>query len=124
VLPRHRMMIAREYARLTQAQLAEAMGVAFQTISAWESGHRQPGSYELRKFAKECGVDVQWLAQDLPRRRIVCPVCRREVAVSSLNHVVVLHNDKAYRPCDMGGCSIAEGLLPSYQCAAWDEEVA
>jgi transcriptional regulator with XRE-family HTH domain len=98
------MRIARETARLTQKQCAERVGVSFQVVSMWEKGHRLPSQYALKKYARECGVDLDWLLQGGGTvRRITCPVCWRDVAVTGLNRIVVLHNDTAHNRCPMVG---------------------
>ena len=49
---------ARERAGLTQKQLAERSGIAQSTISAYESGAREPGVEALRKLLDAAGFDL------------------------------------------------------------------
>jgi transcriptional regulator with XRE-family HTH domain len=49
---------ARERAGLTQQQLAERSGVAQSTISAYESGKREPGVNALRTLLLAAGFDL------------------------------------------------------------------
>lgn len=49
---------ARAVGRLTQAELAQAAGVAPSTISAWETGARQPTLEQLATVLGAAGVEV------------------------------------------------------------------
>ncbi len=49
---------ARERAGLTQTELAERSGVAQSTISAYESGKRDPGWRLLSKLVQAAGYEV------------------------------------------------------------------
>jgi transcriptional regulator with XRE-family HTH domain len=49
---------ARERAGLTQQQLAERSGIAQSTISAYESGKREPGLSALRSLLLAAGFDL------------------------------------------------------------------
>ncbi len=40
--------------KLTQAQLAKELGVAFSTINRWEKGRNEPQFLERRKFDEFC----------------------------------------------------------------------
>lgn len=52
---------------LTQAQLAERVGVALQQISRWETGGRNPGAKSLVKLAAALGCRIEdLLAQTDP----------------------------------------------------------
>jgi len=42
----------REDAFLTQRELAQACGVAYQTVSEWEHGHAMPSMKHRRKLAE------------------------------------------------------------------------
>lgn len=48
----------RKKAALTQAELAEAVGVTQSTVSQWESGKAVPDTLKLPKLAEvlECGI--------------------------------------------------------------------
>ena len=56
-----RLRKAREYAGLTQGELADEIGVAQRSVSAYESGShvRRP---VLLAWAMRCGVDLGWLS--------------------------------------------------------------
>lgn len=41
---------------LTQKELAEKVGVSWQTVSEWESGRQQPRMAHLRKLCEALGV--------------------------------------------------------------------
>jgi transcriptional regulator with XRE-family HTH domain len=49
---------ARKRAGLTQTQLAQRSGVAQSTISAYESGRREPGVEALRRLLQAAGFDL------------------------------------------------------------------
>lgn len=64
--PRHTATIssitsARITSGLTQAQLAERVGVAPQQIGAWERGERKPKIDALMRIAHALGCDVSVL---------------------------------------------------------------
>lgn len=44
---------AREAAGLTQAQMSKRMKIPLLTISAWETGRREPPPYVIRLILKE-----------------------------------------------------------------------
>ena len=56
-----RLKMARKQAGLTQAQLAEKIGVPFQSISQWEHDSRTPNMESLNKLANALGCHVFWL---------------------------------------------------------------
>jgi transcriptional regulator with XRE-family HTH domain len=49
----------RQLAILTQAELAEELGVSVTTISLWETGSKRPRASNIRKLAKALGVSPQ-----------------------------------------------------------------
>ena len=49
----------REEAVLTQAELAEQVGVSATAISHWETGSKRPRASNIRKLAKAFGVTPQ-----------------------------------------------------------------
>lgn len=59
-----RLKAARLHAQLTQAQLAEATGVAQPTISYLENS-TATGSEFTARFARICGVSCDWLADEI-----------------------------------------------------------
>lgn len=63
-----RIRIARtEATRLTQAQLAEQLGVVQNQVARWETGEREPKAETLVKIAEILGVTINFLVGDLPR---------------------------------------------------------
>jgi transcriptional regulator with XRE-family HTH domain len=58
---------ARERAGLTQQQLAERSGIAQSTISAYESGKREPGVDALGRLLRAAGYELTF------RRRMPSP---------------------------------------------------
>lgn len=49
---------ARIAAGMTQQQLADALGVAQQSVTRWETGEREPRISTLRRIAAVLGCDV------------------------------------------------------------------
>lgn len=58
-----RLRAAREYAQLTQQELAEKSGVPQQTISKIERGDQDTSSHTVH-LAVACGVRPQWLGME------------------------------------------------------------
>ena len=61
ILVRHRLRIAREAARLEQAELATLIGVSRGTIGNAEKGRTEVRKILLNAWALACGVPVSWL---------------------------------------------------------------
>jgi transcriptional regulator with XRE-family HTH domain len=57
---------AREYAGLSQQELADRLSVTRTSVINWERGHTRPLRLILRLLAQETGVDEQWLGQEGP----------------------------------------------------------
>lgn len=55
-----RIKAARIAAHMTQADLAEILGVAYQNIGQWESGKRNPKIDTIFKIAEALGVSWVW----------------------------------------------------------------
>jgi transcriptional regulator with XRE-family HTH domain len=51
--------------RLTQEQVADAIGITKRTIIRWEAGHGEPGVSELRALASLYGVSIDQLVGEL-----------------------------------------------------------
>lgn len=56
-----RLRKAREHAGLSQAELADAIGVSRNSISNYESGHTTPRVIVLNAWALTTGVPRSWL---------------------------------------------------------------
>jgi transcriptional regulator with XRE-family HTH domain len=56
-----RLSLARAYARLSQANVAAALGVRRPTITAWEAGDAEPMAIDLLRLADLYGVDINGL---------------------------------------------------------------
>lgn len=56
-----RIRQAREELGLTQVQLAERLGIAFQSLQQWETGKTTPRVDRLRKLANVLGKTPSWL---------------------------------------------------------------
>ena len=58
-----KMREARKNARMTQAELADGIGVCRSTIANYELGRRKPTFLELKKIAEKLRVDVNYLVE-------------------------------------------------------------
>lgn len=58
---RHRVRLAREYAGLQQAELAELTGMARSGIAAIEAGKNRPRRSSINLIALATGVSREWL---------------------------------------------------------------
>ena len=56
---KNRIRVARAEVRMTQQQLAEAVGVSRQTVNAIESGKFVPSTLLALKIARLCGRSVE-----------------------------------------------------------------
>lgn len=56
-----RLRVSRDKAGLTQAQVAETLGVSWQTISNWETGQRVPGAEDLFRLSELYGESPVFL---------------------------------------------------------------
>lgn len=62
-----RIKEARLAKNMTQAELAEQLGVTYQNIGQWENGKRTPRLETLEKIAEALGISMEWfIYQDLP----------------------------------------------------------
>lgn len=59
-----RIKAARQQAGLTQTELADKLGIPFQSISQWERDTRKPKQETLLKIAKALGVHLRDLADN------------------------------------------------------------
>jgi len=61
--PQDRIRLARRHAGLSQARLAEAIGVRRSAVSHWESPQgKNPSVHHLRALATVAGIAFEWLA--------------------------------------------------------------
>ncbi|MCD7886717.1 MAG: helix-turn-helix domain-containing protein [Clostridiales bacterium] len=58
---KNRIVLAREYAGLTQKELAIKMGISPSTLNGYEKGNHDPKSPGLISIAQICGVTVDYL---------------------------------------------------------------
>lgn len=59
------MRVARTYANLSQAELAEKSGVTQPTISQLENSGTDKGSAHTVRFARACGISPDWLDDEI-----------------------------------------------------------
>jgi transcriptional regulator with XRE-family HTH domain len=61
-----RLRTAREMAGLSQAQVAQILGLHRPSISEIEAGRRKVSADEIKKLAKIYSVDIKWLVGSEP----------------------------------------------------------
>lgn len=63
-----RIADCRHALRLSQAELARAIGVSRGAPGQWEAGLSTPSHANLTKLAEVCGVSLDWLANGKPQK--------------------------------------------------------
>ncbi len=58
---KNRIVLAREYAKLSQKELAKKLGISPSTLNGYEKGNHDPKSSGLIKIAKICNVTTDYL---------------------------------------------------------------
>lgn len=56
-----RLRKARDHAKLSQQELAAAIGISRASVSGYEAGYREPPRPVLIVWAMVCHVDLEWL---------------------------------------------------------------
>ena len=65
-----RIAQARQSRKLSQANLAERLGVTRTACSHWETGRAKPSTKHIERIAETLTVDVHWLISGKKRRSI------------------------------------------------------
>lgn len=60
-MPRISLESARVNAKLTQAGLAEKLGVSKNTVNNWENGKGEPSLSQLRKISELSGIPMDFI---------------------------------------------------------------
>ena len=84
-----RIVLARKSRKLSQANLAERLGVTRTACSHWETGRAKPSTKHLEKIAETLTVDGHWLISGKKRRGIESPLNPDNHAGSSAKSVVL-----------------------------------
>lgn len=63
-----RLRAARLLADMEQADIAKRIGVARQTVSAWEQGRTEPSATYFVRWALATGQPLEWLAEGCATR--------------------------------------------------------
>lgn len=58
---KNRIVLAREYAKLSQKELAKKLGISPSTLNGYEKGNHDPKSTGLIKIAEICNVSTDYL---------------------------------------------------------------
>ena len=64
-----RIVLARKARKLSQANLAERLGVTRTACSHWETGRAKPSTKHIEKIAEILAVDGHWLISGKKRRK-------------------------------------------------------
>lgn len=59
-----RLRKAREFAGLTQGELADEVGISRRSVSTYESGAQTPNRPVVLSWAMRCNVRMEWLVGD------------------------------------------------------------
>lgn len=68
-----RIRLRRKLLGLTQASLADRVGIRFQQVQKYESGSNEVGSFRLLQLAENLEVPVQYFFEDLQREEVGRP---------------------------------------------------
>ena len=100
----------REQCQLTQAQLAEKLGVSDKTVSKWETAKGYPDISLLEPIAKELGVSITELvtgnavcnvnisANMMRSKFYICPICGN--IIHSMGEAVIQCHGVLLTPCE------------------------
>ncbi|WP_336625574.1 MULTISPECIES: helix-turn-helix domain-containing protein [unclassified Microbacterium] len=58
-----RLRASRALTGMEQAEVAEALGIARNTVSNWETGRSEPTATAFVRWARLTGVTLDWLAE-------------------------------------------------------------
>jgi transcriptional regulator with XRE-family HTH domain len=64
-----RLKKARQLAGMEQTDIADALGVARNTVSNWENGRSEPSASAFVRWARATGVPLEWLAEGVGEYR-------------------------------------------------------
>ena len=84
-----RIVLARKARKLSQANLAERLGVTRTACSHWETGRAKPSTKHIEKIAEILAVDGHWLISGKKRRGFESPLNRDNHASNSPTTVVL-----------------------------------
>ncbi len=84
---KNRIVLAREYAGLTQKELAIKMGISPSTLNGYEKGNHDPKSPGLISIAQICGVTVDYLLglTERPEDNFVVTITDTDPQIDELN---------------------------------------
>ena len=82
--------------KMSQNDVAEAMGISRQYVSRWESGERNINADQLVQYAKIMGVTLDYFS-DSPVERTLFQVMSQLEAAFTSNNIPDADKDKAYQ---------------------------
>ena len=74
----------RESRSMTQADLAEQIGVSSKTVSKWETGQSEPSANNLAELAQLLDISIAELVEPEPAASTGNPILRRNLEVCTL----------------------------------------
>lgn len=80
----------REKRNMTQAQLAELIGITEKSVSKWESGRGQPSYENMLKICKEFNIDINKIDNAVITKRKTNIVLNSCLALANLIIVIIL----------------------------------
>ncbi len=107
---KNRIVLAREFAGLTQKELARRMGVSPSTLNGYEKGNHEPKPQGLADIAKICGVTVDFLLglTEAPGASFTVTVSDTDPQMDELNRWAGMLNARGLQKvveyaCDLAG---------------------
>ena len=82
--------------KMSQNDVADAMGVSRQYVSRWESGERNINADQLMQYAKIMGVTLDYFSDNTPERTLFQAMAQLEELFTSAN-IPEVDKDKAYQ---------------------------
>lgn len=82
--------------KMSQNDVAEAMGISRQYVSRWESGERNINADQLVQYAKIMGVTLDYFSESPVERTLFQVMAQLEAAFTSTN-IPDADKDKAYQ---------------------------
>ena len=82
--------------KMSQNDVAEAMGISRQYVSRWESGERNINADQLVQYAKLMGVTLDYFNDNTPQHTLFQAMAQLEDAFTSAN-IPEVDKDKAYQ---------------------------
>ncbi|MCD7945195.1 MAG: helix-turn-helix domain-containing protein [Clostridiales bacterium] len=107
---KNRIVLAREFAGLSQKELARRLGISPSTLNGYEKGNHEPKPQGLANIAQICGVTVDYLLglTEEPEGRFTVTVSGTDPQMDELNRLAGMLNARGLQKvvdyaCDLTG---------------------